>query len=44
MRSGTGGMYFPEKWDSNFDKYMTLRKLLYYPVVHFHFHLKQIAR
>ena len=38
------GMYYPTKWDSNFDEFMTLEKLFHYPVVHFNFHLKQIAR
>ena len=38
------GMYYPTKWDSNFDEFMTLEKLFHYPVIHFNFHLKQIAR
>ena len=38
------GMYYPTKWDSNFDEFMTLEKLFHYPVVHFNFHLEQIAR
>jgi len=38
------GMYYPVKWDSNFDEFMTLEKLFHYPVVHFNFHLGQIAR
>jgi DinB family protein len=38
------GMYYPTRWDSNFSEFMTLEKLLYYPVVHFNFHLDQIAR
>lgn len=38
------GMYYPTKWDSNFDEFMTLEKLFYYPVTHFNFHLTQIAR
>ena len=37
------GMYYPTKWDSNFDEFMTLEKLFHYPVIHFNFHLKQIA-
>jgi hypothetical protein len=37
------GMYYPTKWDSNFDEFMTLEKLFYYPIVHFHFHKKQIS-
>jgi DinB superfamily len=38
------GMYYPTKWDSNFDEFMTLEKLFHYPVTHFNFHLGQIAR
>jgi hypothetical protein len=38
------GMYYPTKWDTNFDEFMTLEKLFHYPVVHFNFHLRQIAR
>ncbi len=38
------GMYYPTKWDSNFDEFMTLEKLFHYPVIHFNFHLTQIAR
>jgi len=38
------GMYYPTRWDSNFDEFMTLEKLFHYPVVHFNFHLTQIAR
>jgi hypothetical protein len=38
------GMYYPTKWDSNFDEFMTLEKLFHYPVIHFNFHLNQIAR
>jgi len=38
------GMYYPTKWDFNFDEFMTLEKLFHYPVIHFNFHLKQIAR
>jgi len=38
------GMYYPTKWDSNFDEFMTLEKLFHYPVIHFNFHLKQIAQ
>lgn len=37
------GMYYPTKWDSNFDEFMTLEKLFHYPVSHFDFHLKQIV-
>lgn len=38
------GMYYPRKWDSNFDEFMTLEKLFHYPVTHFNFHLTQISR
>lgn len=38
------GMYYPTKWDANFDEFMTLEKLFHYPVIHFNFYLKQIAR
>jgi hypothetical protein len=38
------GMYYPTKWDSNFDEFMTLEKLFHYPVIHFNFHLSQIAK
>jgi len=38
------GMYYPSKWDPNFDEFMTLEKLFHYPVKHFNFHLTQIAR
>ena len=38
------GMYYPTKWDSNFDEFMTLEKLFHYPVTHLNFHLQQIAR
>ena len=38
------GMYYPTKWDSNFDEFMTLERLFHYPVTHFNFHLKQISR
>lgn len=37
------GMYYPTKWDSNFDEFMTLESLFHYPVTHFNFHLTQIA-
>lgn len=37
------GMYYPKKWDANFDEFMTLEKLFHYPVIHFNFHLNQIA-
>ena len=38
------GMYYPTQWDANFDEFMTLEKLFHYPVIHFNFHLNQIAR
>jgi hypothetical protein len=38
------GMYYPAKWDPNFEEFMTLEKLFRYPIKHFHFHLDQIAR
>lgn len=38
------GMYYPTKWDSNFDEFMTLEKLFHYPITHFKFHLGQIAK
>ena len=37
------GMYYPTKWDSNFNEFMTLEKLFHYPVIHFNFHMTQIA-
>ena len=37
------GMYYPTSWDSNFSEFMTLEKLFHYPVIHFNFHLEQIA-
>jgi len=36
------GMYYPARWDSNFNEFMTLEKLFHYPVTHFNFHLTQI--
>jgi hypothetical protein len=38
------GMYYPTKWDPNFDEFMTLEKLFHYPVTHFNFHLTQLSR
>ena len=38
------GMYYPTKWDSTFDEFMTLEKLFHYPVAHFNFHWKQIIQ
>ncbi len=37
------GMYYPTRWDANFSEFMTLEKLFHYPVIHFNFHLDQIA-
>ena len=37
-------MYYPTKWDANFDEFMTLEKLFHYPITHFNFHLTQIAQ
>ena len=37
------GMYYPTKWDANFSEFMTVEKLFHYPVIHFNFHLTQIA-
>ncbi len=38
------GMHYPTQWDSNFNDFMTIEKLFHYPVIHFNFHLEQIAR
>lgn len=38
------GMYYPTRWDSNFDEFMTLEQLFHYPVTHFNFHRAQISR
>jgi hypothetical protein len=38
------GMYYPVKWDPNFDEFMTLESLFYYPIRHFNFHRTQLAR
>jgi hypothetical protein len=38
------GMYYPTKWDANFEEFMTLEKLFHYSVTHFNFHLTQISR
>ena len=37
------GMYYPTRWDTNFDEFMTIEKLFHYPVTHFNFHRTQIA-
>ncbi|HEX2991696.1 MAG TPA: DinB family protein [Anaerolineales bacterium] len=38
------GMYYPTRWDPNFEEFMTLENLIRYPVVHLRFHRKQIAQ
>jgi len=38
------GMHYPTRWDSNFSDFMTIDKLFHYPVIHFNFHLGQIAK
>ena len=38
------GMYYPAKWDPNFNDFMTLEKLFLYPIAHFKLHQNQIAR
>ena len=38
------GMYYPAKWEPLFGDYMTLEEVFYYPIKHFNFHLRQIAR
>jgi hypothetical protein len=38
------GMYYPTKWDSNFNEFMTTEKLFRYTITHFNFHMQQIAR
>ena len=38
------GMHYPTRWDSNFSDFMTIEKLFHYPVIHFNFHLGQIAK
>jgi hypothetical protein len=38
------GMHYPIRWDSNFSDFMTIEKLFHYPVIHFNFHLGQIAK
>lgn len=37
------GMYYPTRWDSNFSDFMTLEKLLHYPIIHYNFHRSQIS-
>jgi hypothetical protein len=38
------GMHYPTRWDANFSDFMTIEKLFHYPVIHFNFHLGQIAK
>lgn len=38
------GMYYPTRWDPNFNEFMTIRALFSYPIKHFNFHLDQIKR
>jgi hypothetical protein len=37
------GMYYPVRWDSNFERFMTVQKLLEYPIRHFKFHVGQLS-
>jgi hypothetical protein len=37
-------MYYPTRWDSNFNDFMTVRELFYYTIRHFNFHLGQITQ
>lgn len=36
------GMYYPDRWDSLFHRYMTLADLFLYPTTHFRFHRDQL--
>jgi hypothetical protein len=38
------GMAYPAKWDPLFRDYMTLAEILRFPMIHFYFHVNQIAR
>jgi hypothetical protein len=38
------GMYYPTRWDANFSEFMTLEKLVHYPIDHYYFHLQQLSR
>lgn len=38
------GMYYPTRWDPNFDEFMSIEKLFRYPVIHLRFHMGQISR
>ncbi|MGA9398198.1 MAG: hypothetical protein WBV22_08055 [Anaerolineaceae bacterium] len=37
------GMYFPNRWDPNFNEFMTLEMVFRYPVIHFNFHTQQLS-
>ena len=37
------GMYYPDKWDGLFHRYMTLADLSLYPTIHFRFHRNQLT-
>ena len=37
------GMYYPTRWDALFSDYMTLEKLLRYPIAHLRFHTDQLS-
>ncbi len=39
----SNGMYYPTRWDANFDEFMTLDKIIRYAITHFEFHAAQIA-
>ena len=34
----------PIQWDSNFGDFIMIEKLFHFPVIHFNFHLGQIAK
>ncbi len=38
------GMYYPTRWDSNFNEFMTLEMVIRYAITHNKFHTGQIAR
>jgi len=38
------GMYYPNRWDPNFNEFMTLEMIFHYPVKHFNLHIKQLSR
>jgi hypothetical protein len=37
------GMYYPDRWDSLFESFMTVESLFHYPVKHLQFHRAQLA-